>query len=181
MTRETLASRRLTLDLGGITLDGPVPRDRVPAGLRRHEASVELGPVGWADVSAAVLGWYVKTRSGFTVLDEAGAETARPVVAGDRHWIVARVGPVRIHEPVEIVRVVEEVDRFGFAYGTLAGHPVSGEEAFVVERRADGSVWFTNRSVSGPAPGRWRAAFPVARLAQPIYQRRYLRALQSRP
>lgn len=112
---------------------------------------------------------------------KTGAETAKPVATGARHWIVARVGPVRIHEPVEIVRVVEEADRVGFAYGTLAGHPVSGEEAFVVERRADGSIWFTNRSISGPARGCWRVAFPLARLAQPIYQRRYLRALGSGP
>ena len=182
MTGRDLASRRLTVDLGGTTVDGTgSPRDELPAGLRWHEASVELGPVNWADVSAALLGWQVKTRSGFTVVDETGAETARPVDAGARHWIVARVGPVRIHEPVEIVRVVEEADRVGFAYGTLAGHPVSGEEAFVLERHAGGGIWFTNRSISGPARGCWRAAFPVARLAQPIYQRRYLRALQSRP
>jgi hypothetical protein len=31
---------------------------------------------------------------------------------------------------VEVVAVVEESHRVGFAYRTLSGHPVNGEEAF---------------------------------------------------
>ena len=38
--------------------------------------------------------------------------------------------------------LVEEANRFGFAYGTLSVHPEQGEESFVVSRDADGSVQF---------------------------------------
>eukprot|EP00913_Durusdinium_trenchii_P005672 g5290.t1 len=39
-----------------------------------------------------------------------------------------------------IVEVVDEADRRGFAYGTLPAHGETGEECFLVERLADGSV-----------------------------------------
>jgi uncharacterized protein (UPF0548 family) len=96
---------------------------------------------------------------------------------GNRYWIVAHVGPLRIREPVQVVAVVDEPDRKGFAYSTFAGHPIRGEEAFLVERRTDGSVWLTIRSLTHPAPGLRRAAYPVALLAQRFYRRCYLRAL----
>jgi uncharacterized protein (UPF0548 family) len=46
-----------------------------------------------------------------------------------------------------------------------------------VERRTDGSVWLTIRSLTYPARGLRRVGYPLARLAQPFYRRRYLRAL----
>ncbi|HEV8560641.1 MAG TPA: DUF1990 family protein [Actinophytocola sp.] len=42
--------------------------------------------------------------------------------------------------PGRVVHVVEEEHRRGFAYGTLPGHPECGEEAFLLERHADGTV-----------------------------------------
>ncbi|MFE1950591.1 DUF1990 family protein [Streptomyces sp. NPDC059524] len=79
--------------------------------------------------------------------------------------------------PCRVVRVVREPDRIGFAYGTLAGHPECGEEAFLVTREPDGSVWFRIRAFS--RPGRWytRLAGPLARVVQLAVTRRYLRAL----
>ena len=45
-----------------------------------------------------------------------------------------------VEAPVRVVSIIDEPDRKGFAYGTLDGHPLSGEESFVVERTPDGSV-----------------------------------------
>ena len=73
---------------------------------------------------------------------------------------------------------VEDADRCGFAYGTLEGHPVTGEEAYIVTRRPDGSVWLTIRSLTRPGRGAWRAAYPAALVAQAVYRRRYVRALR---
>ena len=84
-----------------------------------------------------------------------------------------------MREPARVVAVVDEPARCGFAYGTLDGHPVSGEESFVVHRSPDGSVWLTLRSLTRPAPGRWRLAFPAILIAQRCYRSRYLRALRS--
>jgi uncharacterized protein (UPF0548 family) len=70
-----------------------------------------------------------------------------------------------------IVYVVEEhgaVERFGFAYGTLAEHGAIGEERFTVEfNRDDQTVWYDVYALSRP-----RA---LARLAYP-----FTRALQRR-
>ena len=80
-------------------------------------------------------------------------------------------GPVTMLAPTRVVEVVDRPDRFGFAYGTLPGHPYSGEERFSVDLHPDGRVRIT---VAVDA----RAANPVAWLASPIgtwAQRRALR------
>jgi uncharacterized protein (UPF0548 family) len=77
-----------------------------------------------------------------------------------------------------VVSVVEQPDWCGFAYGTLDGHPVSGEKAFIVHRNADGTVFLTLGSLTRASRGNWRWAFPLLLAAQRHYRRRYLRALQ---
>jgi uncharacterized protein (UPF0548 family) len=79
--------------------------------------------------------------------------------------------------PARVVYVIDEPDRKGFAYGTLPGHPERGEEAFIVERRADGSVWLVIRAFSRPANAFFWAAYPALRLMQAIFTARYERAL----
>lgn len=142
---------------------------------RQLEKTVVLGEGDalWERVAAEVLLWKVKTRSGFEV-----HPSELPVVVGDRPTIVAAWGGVRILEPVEVVAIVERSDRVGFAYRTLPGHPVSGEEAFVV-KRAHGRVEFMIRSLTRPAEsGPWRVVHPVLRVAQVAARRRYVRALR---
>ena len=56
----------------------------------------------------------------------------------------------------------------------MAAHPVSGEEAFILDR-SRGQLTFTLRSVSRAAAGRWRLLYPGVLLAQQLYRRRYLR------
>ena len=60
----------------------------------------------------------------------------REVRQGQNYTLVASLGPFRLREPVQVVSVVEGPDRCGFAYGTRPGHPVTGEEAFIVHRRS---------------------------------------------
>ncbi|WP_102157646.1 DUF1990 family protein [Zhihengliuella halotolerans] len=110
-----------------------------------------------------MLRWRVKTASGFTV------DSADPVSEGDRVLVTARLLGARIVEPVEVVAEVEEPDRVGFAYRTLPGHPVSGEEAFIVIRS------LTRAASEQP----WRGLYPLLRLVQLVVRRRYLRALES--
>jgi uncharacterized protein (UPF0548 family) len=68
-----------------------------------------------------------------------------------------------------IVYVVEEhgsVERYGFAYGTLAAHEERGEERFTVEwNRADDTVWYDILAVSRPGPIA-RLGYPYARRLQ---------------
>lgn len=147
-----------------------------PPAYRRFETTVRIGAGEqcWATAGPAVLAWQVKTRSGFVV-----SGPPDPVVAGRRCWVRMRVGPVTVAEPVEVVAVVRTSDRAGFAYGTLEGHPVAGEEAFVVHRDDAGAVFFTLRSLTRPAPmGLWSLLFPVLLLVQRRYRRRYLHTMR---
>ena len=171
-----LGDRALSYGPAGVT----APRDEVwsaPSGRRAYERSVRggRGDESWTQARAALLCWAVKTRSGFAVEPASGSDPA--VREGADYWLVAAVGPLRIREPARVVAVVDGPDRCGFAYGTLEGHPVSGEEAFVLHRGDDGVVRLTLRSVTAPGSGRWRLAFPAVLVAQRWYRRRYARAL----
>ena len=102
-------------------------------GFRRWQKTIVLGRGDdvWRWAAAEVLRWGVKTRSGFSVTP------ATVVTQGSRPIILAHPFGLSVREPVEVVEVIDTSDRVGFAYRTLAGHPVSGEEAFVVPRDGD--------------------------------------------
>jgi uncharacterized protein (UPF0548 family) len=143
-----------------------------PAGYRRSEVSAVVGHGDdvWLGAISDVMAWRVKTRSGFRVRPDA------PATVGARPTITI----LGVREPVEVVEVVALPDRVGFAYRTLPGHPITGEEAFIVSRNMD-AVVLTIRSLSAPAPGLpWRALWPALRVAQAVARRRYLRALRPR-
>ena len=148
-----------------------------PRAFRSHERTVLLGqgPDLWHDAASALMSWEVKTRSGFRI--ESVPAGTSGVRLGVDYRLTAALGPFTLREPVRVVAVVDEPNRCGFAYGTLEGHPVAGEEAFVVHRNVEGAVWLTLRSLTRPGRGRWRLAFPVVLVAQQWYRRRYLRAL----
>lgn len=146
-----------------------------PPGFRRFARTVVIGRGAdvWEQASDEVMRWGIKRRSGFRVMPCEGS--ADRVTAGAEYRITAGWGRATVHEPVRVVQIVDTADRRGFAYGTLPGHPVSGEEAFVVHRDIDGTVQLTLRSLTRQAPdGPWRAAFPLLLVAQRFYRRRYL-------
>ena len=179
MVSAGLADRALTYRPAGVTRPGDAVWS-APAGRRAYERSVLVGrgDACWSQARSALLSWGVKTRSGFAVEPASGSDPG--VRDGADYWLVASAGPLRIREPARVVAVVDRPDRCGFAYGTLEGHPVSGEEAFVLHRDGSGVVRLTLRSVTAPGAGRWRAAFPAVLVAQRWYRRRYARALTGR-
>ncbi|WP_208320420.1 DUF1990 domain-containing protein [Salinibacterium sp. ZJ77] len=149
----------------GMSRPGAAP----PAGFRVGDRRVRLGDgdVLWDRAASIVDGWVVKKGVGFVV----APDDARVVVGRD-YATRFGVGHLRLLEPVRVVWTVDEPDRRGFGYGTLTGHPLRGEECFLVERDADGSVWFRTRTVSRVA-GSWWPLWLGIRLVQPLMQRRY--------
>ncbi|MGP9538648.1 DUF1990 family protein [Brachybacterium sp. AOP43-C2-M15] len=127
----------------------------------------------WERASRDLLAWAVKTPSGFSL--PPGTPVPAP---GQRLTIIARLGPLRVREPAEVVDVLHRADRVALSYTTRRGHPVRGEEAFILQRAPDGTVVLTLRSVTAAAPGWRRLLFPVALLLQRVYRSRYLRALR---
>jgi uncharacterized protein (UPF0548 family) len=170
-----LEARSFTYSPVGATAVASQAWPATPAAFRRYE---QTGPVRvpWDDARSLMLRWAVKTRSGFEVDQPSVGE-------GVDAWLRFGIGPVAIREPVRVVAVVDDEFRCGFSYGTLEGHPVSGEEAFVVHRAAAGEpVLVTIRSLTRPANrGWWRCAYPALLVAQRGFRQRYLRALNQSP
>jgi uncharacterized protein (UPF0548 family) len=87
------------------------------------------------------------------------------------------VGGLRLWAPCRVVWVVEEPTRFGYGYGTLAGHPESGEEGFVVSLDGD-DVWLDIRAFSRPARWFTRLGGPAGHLVQDLVTARYRAGLR---
>ncbi|MFC6066099.1 DUF1990 family protein [Streptomyces ochraceiscleroticus] len=147
----------------GATQHGPLP-----AGY--HHLHVEV-PVGrgravFERAGEAITAFRMHRAAGIRI--RAGAEAAEPGVPVESGL---GVGPLRITAPCRVVWSTYDSDRIGFGYGTLEGHPECGEESFVAELRADGSVWFTVTAFSRAAKWYTRLAGPLV----PVFQRAYAR------
>ncbi|MBC7518829.1 MAG: DUF1990 domain-containing protein [Microbacteriaceae bacterium] len=135
------------------------------------------GSARWEWACREVLSWGIKRRAGFVVQSAAVAAEVR---VGDTVCLVLGTAPFRVREFVRVVYLVNEPTRRGFAYGTLLGHPLRGEDCFLVDRMPDGTVWLTVRSFSRPSTPLWMVLTPLLRLAQAIAVRRYFAALSAR-
>jgi uncharacterized protein (UPF0548 family) len=153
----------LTYAPAGVTRGGTLPGFR----LLERTAVVGHGDAHWAFATREIMRWGIKTRSGFRVNGVVEAGTDATIIAFGI-----------IPEPVRIVYTVDEPDRCGYAYGTLPGHPLRGEELFLLERTGD-EIALRIRSFSRPANAFWWAMYPVLRLIQAVVVRRYLVALKS--
>jgi uncharacterized protein (UPF0548 family) len=79
-----------------------------------------------------------------------------------------------------VVYVVDEPARFGFAYGTLRGHLLHGEERFLVEHNlADDTVCFDILAFSRPARLLARLGYPIVRWFQKRFGRDAKQAMLS--
>lgn len=115
-----------------------------------------------------------RTEAGEDVFAPDGSPLLRP---GDTAIMHVPLWPPAV--PVRVVYVVDEPLRKGFAYGTLPGHPETGEESFIVEYRDDDSVWLTIRAFSRPSSWIFWVGYPIVRLMQSIYTARYERSLSG--
>jgi uncharacterized protein (UPF0548 family) len=172
---EEMLRRCSNLDLsyeyvGATARGGQVPGYRQ----ERRAVAVGVGSASWASAREAVEQWRAHQGAG------ARLTPAQPrLVAGSTLLVSIRIGPLTVVAPCRIVYVTDESDRFGFAYGTLPGHPERGEESFHVRREADGRVLFEITAFSRPADALARLGAPLARALQVRTTRRYLDGVRS--
>jgi uncharacterized protein (UPF0548 family) len=133
------------------------------------ERQIGTGRQRFEQAAAAVMRWGMQRGSGLRV--HASSEVA--VVDA---VVVVKMGFVPA--PCRVVYVVDEPDIRGFGYGTLPGHPESGEERFVVCLDPDTSAVYAEVSAfSRPATWWSKAGGPVLKVGQRLIARRYLRAV----
>jgi uncharacterized protein (UPF0548 family) len=94
-----------------------------------------------------------------------------PIEAGTVVAMAARVLGIWWLSSCRIVYVIDEPDRYGFAYGTLPGHVERGEELFMVEQLPGGDIQYVLKAFSWPKHWMARLFYPVAR----AYQRTFVR------
>ena len=146
----------------------------LPAGYHQFTRSLPIGHGRERFIAAgdAVRQWQVQLGAGLQV--SASAPTA---AAGTVLLLGLGIGSLRLRAPCRVVYAVDEPRRRGFAYGTLAGHPESGEEAFMIEYHDDDSVSFTITAFSRPATRLAKIAGPLGTVAQRQITAAYLRSL----
>jgi uncharacterized protein (UPF0548 family) len=148
----------------------------MPTGYRHDRYQITLG--SGSDVFdraiTALKGWEMHINAGLSVFPQS-----QPLALGTTVLVVVRQGPLSTIAPCRIVYVVEEPERFGFAYGTLPGHPEQGEEAFLVERSPDGNVRLTITAFSRPRDPLARMGGLVTRWIQTRTTKAYLDAMKG--
>ena len=151
---------------------GMTKRPDLPVGYRAFRRSTILrARADFQAVSGDLLSWMVQRRAGIRVT--ASSDVKLDAVVDLR----LGVGRIAVIAPCHVVYVVDEADKCGFAYGTLPGHPESGEEAFVLDLNTDATITFTITACSRPATTLAKLAGPIGRRVQDIMTARYLRAL----
>ena len=166
MDLATLEELALTYREVGATAAGELPTGYDHQHVERR---IGTGQQRFEQAADAVMHWGMQRGSGLRV--QASSEVA--VVDA---VLVVRMG--FLPAPCRVVYVVDEPDMRGFAYGTLPGHPESGEERFVVRRDPTTSAVYAEVSAfSRPATWWSKAGGPLVRVAQRVIVRRYLRAV----
>lgn len=150
-------------------------RGPMPAGYRIDRCSIDLGrgPAVFERGADGLRRWQAHLGAGVRVAPDAVDLEVGATVA-----VAVRVAFLTAVAPCRIVYVLDNADRFGFAYGTLAGHPERGEESFVVSRAGD-RVTFDVVAFSRPAGALARLGAPIARAVQTSVTRRYLAGLKA--
>lgn len=167
-----LASLPLTYPEVGATAAGDLP-----PGYRHITVERTLG-TGHDRFQTAVerlMTWDMHRRAGLLV------DHSPPAVTVGQEVVVSilLLGQLAIGAPVRVVAVVDQPRVQGFAYGTLSGHPESGEERFLIHHDADDTVRATIRAFSRPARWYTRLGGPLARHLQDRTTNRYLDALSA--
>jgi uncharacterized protein (UPF0548 family) len=128
-----------------------------------------MGQLRFEQAADAVMHWGMQRGAGLGVQASSDVITVGTVV-------VVKIGFLKA--PCRVVYVVDEPHVRGFAYGTLPGHPESGEERFVVRHDpATAAVYAEVCAFSRPATWWSKVGGPITSLAQRVMNKRYVRAV----
>jgi uncharacterized protein (UPF0548 family) len=147
-----------------------------PYGYRHDHVTLPLGrgEMTWSRAQDAIRTWRAHRYAGITITPaDAAIEEGCNVLAS------RAFGPLLLVAPCRIVYRTDTPRRFGFAYGTLPGHPEQGEEAFHVVCQEDGTVAAEVVAFSRPADLATKLAGPIAREIQKTVTRRYLQGIRQ--
>jgi uncharacterized protein (UPF0548 family) len=146
-----------------------------PEGYHYHQHETILGH-GFEAFGRAVRGlkaWEAHRGPGIRIFPKG-----QDITTGATVVVTLGSARVALAAPCRIVSVIDQETRWGFAYGTLPGHPEQGEEAFVVSLAPDGTVRFQIDAFSRPADPIVRLSGAIGRALQKGGTKGYLRSLR---
>lgn len=146
----------------------------LPEGYRhlRRNYVIGRGAQCFLSASTTLMSWHMHEAAGVKVTFDQPKINAGSNVVLSFGW-----GPIKIAAPCRILRVFSEPDRRGFTYGTLRGHPESGEEEFLIRSEPDETVTFTITAFSRPARSYLKVLSPISHRVQRNITERYARAV----
>ena len=154
------------------------PRDVYGFTVDHNRIQLGEGEETYRHAVAALQNWH-QFNLGWVTLVPPG----KPVQVGTTVAVLANVFGFWSLNAARIVYLIDEGDfqksRFGFAYGTLPDHVERGEERFMVEWRADDSVWYDIFAFSRPKHPLVRLSFPIARGLQKRFVRDSLAVMKE--
>jgi uncharacterized protein (UPF0548 family) len=132
----------------------------------RNEIYLGTGDAAWESAKNAIRAWRMFPSEWAAIFPNN-----TPIQVGKTVVMTAKVVGVWWKNTCRIVYVVDEPNRFGFAYGTLPAHVEQGEELFMVTREANGDIFYRLHAFSKPRFWMARLAYPIAR----AYQKQFVR------
>jgi uncharacterized protein (UPF0548 family) len=139
----------------------------------RAQRIVGRGQALFEECGENILHWGIQKGAGFRL------ENIARLATGDQNRLGLYWGPFHTWAVCQVVCVIDEAKRKGFAYGTLPGHPERGEESFIVSIDDEGLVRFEILAFSKPA--RWfsKLGSPLLRFLQQHVTWKYLDAVHQ--
>jgi uncharacterized protein (UPF0548 family) len=155
---------------------GATQDDELPAGYAhgRREAVVGHGRAAFDRAVAALFDWRMQKGVGLRVRADGPPSEPGTVVV-----LTAGLRRFGYDIPCRVVWARTDGDEQGFAYGSLPGHPESGEESFVVTLLENDDVVFTTRVFSRLASAAARLGGPVSRAVQAAALDRYVTSIEK--
>jgi uncharacterized protein (UPF0548 family) len=123
------------------------------------------GPDAFKKAKAAIRSWKMFDLSWVELCwPDAPIEVSQNVAVLVNHFGFHSLNACRI---VYLIDDVSEIERFGFAYGTLTEHGETGEERFSVEFHPEtGEVWYDLYAFSKPNHPLAILGYPISRMLQ---------------
>lgn len=154
---------------------GATRQSQLPAGCHawHHRVAVGTGWPRYEQLASALLSWGLHRRAGLEMqVSDERVEPGVVSVAG------LRIGPVLITAPCRVIYTIQEARRVAFAYGTLPGHPLAGEERFEISIDDNERICFDLRLFSRPSTAVARFGGPITTAFQSLVNRRYFVAVR---
>ncbi len=146
--------------------------NNIPAGFNVDHNRVKIGSGVEAFVRAksAVRGWKMFEMPWVQLVkDDTPLEPGNTVAIVVKHFGFYSLNAARI---VYLIDEAGDIERFGFAYGTLGEHAEMGEERFSVEyHRATDEVWYDLLAFSRPGSMSAVFGYPLGRYLQKTFAR----------